>query len=318
MPLRSPAFALPRKVTLLLTARSPENRMDCGRTDGLGSLSADRKEMIDMKKTDYIAVFDSGLGGLSVLRQLKKQLPGENFLYFGDSANAPYGERTKENIQELCADVVGRLKTRGIKCVVIACNTATSAALEYLQERFPETGFIGIEPAVRWAAEELDHPRVLTFATNFTVSGEKYLNSVKELEGKGTFDAIGAPGFVQAVEKGITDATMTEDCRAYIDQLITEKQPGGPVDAVVLGCTHFPFIGETIREETDRLTGGHARVFDAAVLVARRTRDFLKEAGCLNESGGGGKTELLNSDPSKLPMMKKLLDVQDFRTAGEE
>lgn len=260
-----------------------------------------------MKKSDYVAVFDSGLGGLSVLRQLKKKLPGENFLYFGDSANAPYGERTRENIQELCGDVIEQLKNRGIKCVVIACNTATSAALEYLRERYPEIEFIGIEPAVRWAAEELDHPYVLTFATNFTVNGEKYRNSVKELSGRGRFDAIGAPGFVKAVEQGITDKTMTAECRAYIDELVREKKPEGPVDAVVLGCTHFPFIGETIREETDRLTGGHARIFDAAVLVAEKTKEYLEKNGCLND-GKEGETALLNSDPEKIPMMKKLLN----------
>ena len=261
-----------------------------------------------MKKTDYVAVFDSGLGGLSVLRRLKKQLPKENFLYFGDSANAPYGERARENIQELCAGVIEQLKDRGIKCVVIACNTATSAALEYLEARYPEIRFIGIEPAVRWAAETLEHPHVLTFATNFTVNGERYQNSVRALEGKGSFDAIGAPGFVQAVERGITDGTMDEETRAYIDALIREKGIDGPVDAVVLGCTHFPFIGETIREETDKLTGGRARIFDAAVLVAEKTEDYLKEIGCLNDSTEDGKVELLNSDPGKLGLMKRLYE----------
>jgi len=261
-----------------------------------------------MKKNDYVAVFDSGLGGLSVLRQLKKQLPKENFLYFGDSANAPYGERTRENIQELCAGVIEQLKDKGIKCVVIACNTATSAALEYLEKRYPEIRFIGIEPAVRWAAGELDHPFVLTFATNFTVHGERYLNSVKALAGKGTFEAIGAPGFVQFVEKGITDGTMTKECRDYIDALITEKKIAAPVDAVVLGCTHFPFIGETIKEETDRLTGGNAQIFDAAVLVAKKTGEYLSEIGCVNDSKEDGTVEMLNSDPSKMDLMKLLYE----------
>lgn len=261
-----------------------------------------------MKKTDCIAVFDSGLGGLSVLRQLKKQLPKENFLYFGDSANAPYGERTRENIQELCAGVIDQMKDRGIKCVVIACNTATSAALEYLEVRYPEIRFIGIEPAVRWAAETLDHPHVLTFATNFTVSGERYRNSVKALEGKGRFDAIGAPAFVTAVERGITDRTMDAETRACIDELIRENGITGPVDAVVLGCTHFPFIGETIREETDRMTGGNAKIFDAAVLVAKKTGEYLEEIGCVNDSAEDGKVELLNSDPGKLGLMKQLYE----------
>jgi len=261
-----------------------------------------------MNKTDYVAVFDSGLGGLSVLRELKKQLPKENFLYFGDSANAPYGERTRENIQELCAGVIEQLKDKGIKCVVIACNTATSAALEYLEAQYPGIRFIGIEPAVRWAAEELDHPYVLTFATNFTVHGDRYRNSVKELAGKGVFDAIGAPGFVKAVERGITDRTMDAETREYIDELIRENGITKPVDAVVLGCTHFPFIGETIREETDKMTGGKARIFDAAVLVAGKTGEYLAEIGCVNDSAEDGRVELLNSDPSKLDLMKLLYE----------
>lgn len=259
-----------------------------------------------MKKEDAVAVFDSGLGGISVLRVLREVLPNEDFIYYGDSANAPYGQRTAENIQKLCAEVVRKLMQNGIKCVVIACNTATSAALETLREEFPDMKFIGTEPAVSWAAAELPDPTVLTFATNFTIHGERYQNSVKALSGKGTFYGIGAPELVTFVESGVTDRHMTAECVAYIDRLLSGIKE--PVDAVVLGCTHFPFMKETIRQEADRMTGGHAVLFDGAYLTAKETREWLSKEGLLRERIEKGSVTLLNSDPSKAEMMKMLFE----------
>lgn len=259
-----------------------------------------------MKKEDSIAVFDSGLGGISVLKQLKKRLPGENFIYYGDSANAPYGERTREDICAKCETVVEKLLAAGgIKCVVIACNTATSAAFDYLCAKFPEIKFIGIEPAVKWACDSLENPVVLTYATNFTINGEKYAKSVEENAGRGRFYGIGAPEFVKYVESGVTDSSMTPQCEQYIASLAQRVKE--PVDAVVLGCTHFPFIGETILAVTDRVTGGRAKLFDAAVLVAENTEKYLAARNCLR-GGDSGEVTLLNSDGSRLPRMKKLFE----------
>lgn len=259
-----------------------------------------------MKKTDPIAVFDSGLGGISVLRELKRILPNENYLYFGDSANAPYGERTRENIRELSKNVAEHLMEAGCKCIVIACNTATLASCEYLEETFPKMKFIGIRPAVAWAAETLDHPFTVTFATNFTIGSEGYKNSVKELEGRGTFLGIGAPQFVTLVESGVSDNHMTDECIAYIDSLIPEGI--APVDAVVLGCTHFPFLGKTIQKRVQEKTGGSAEIFDAAVLTARRTKEYLDAGNLLNDQTKEGTITFENSDPSKYEMMKKLYE----------
>ena len=260
-----------------------------------------------MNKDNCIGVFDSGVGGISVLRELKMKMPNENFIYYGDSANAPYGERTLSNICELSEAVAGKLIENNVKCIIIACNTATSAALEYLTEKYPEMKFIGIEPAVKWACESLHNPYVLTFATNFTIhKGPKYKASIKECEGKGTFMGIGAPLFVKYVESGISDKNMTSECREYIDSLLYEVDK--PVDALVLGCTHFPFIKETLKEETDRITGGNARLFDAAVLVADNTYRYLSENDLLNDNVNGGDVILLNSDESQLPLMKMLYE----------
>lgn len=260
-----------------------------------------------MNKTDCIGVFDSGVGGISVLRELKKKMPHENFIYYGDSANAPYGERTLANICELSESVSQKLIGKGVKCIIIACNTATSAALEYLTEKFPDTKYIGIEPAVRWACDTLKNPHVLTFATNFTIhKGPKYRESIKECAGRGTFTGIGAPMFVKYVESGVSDSNMTDECRTYIDSLLQEVT--APVDALVLGCTHFPFIRNTLKEETDKMTGGNAVLFDAAVLVAQNTYDFLKDQGALNDSGSDGDVLLLNSDETQLPLMKMLYE----------
>ena len=260
-----------------------------------------------MKKEDAIAVFDSGLGGISVLRKLREVLPHENFLYYGDSANAPYGQRTKENIQELCSHVVEKLMEKGIKCVVIACNTATSAAIEFLSEKYPEVRFIGIEPAVKWAAEELKNPVVLTFATNFTIHGERYVKSVEALSGKGTFYGIGAAPFVTYVESGVTDACMVPECVEYIDRVVGETVQE-PVDAIVLGCTHFPFLKETIKREVDKVTGGSARLFDAACITAEKTKEYLTGIGCLNDQEAEGTVILENSDPGKYDRMKMLFE----------
>lgn len=260
-----------------------------------------------MKNTDYIGVFDSGVGGISVLRELKKKMPNENFIYYGDSANAPYGERTLSNICELSEKVTEKLIEKKVKCIIIACNTATSAALEYLCEKFPDMQFIGIEPAVRWACDTLKNPHVLTFATNFTIhKGPKYKASIKECEGRGTFTGIGAPLFVKYVESGISDKNMTDECRNYIDSLLSEVNK--PVDALVLGCTHFPFIKDTLKSETDKMTGGNSMLFDAAVLVAENTYKYLKDNCLLNCNENQSEVVLLNSDETQLPLMRMLYE----------
>lgn len=260
-----------------------------------------------MKNTDYIGVFDSGVGGISVLRELKNKMQNENFIYYGDSANAPYGERTLSNICELSEKASEKLIEKNVKCIIIACNTATSAALEYLTEKFPDMKFIGIEPAVRWACDTLDNPHVLTFATNFTIhKGPKYKASVKECEGRGTFTGIGAPLFVKYVESGVSDKNMTDECRDYIDSLLSEVNK--PIDALVLGCTHFPFIKDTLKEETDKMTGGNSKLFDAAVLVAENTYKYLEENHLLNSNNNQGEVVLLNSDETQLPLMRMLYE----------
>ena len=260
-----------------------------------------------MSENKKIAVFDSGLGGISVLRELKIKLPGEDYLYFGDSANAPYGVRTAENIQELCDDVIRKIRQKegDIKCVVIACNTATSAAIEHLKNTFPDIHFIGIEPAIGWAANELDHPNVLTFATDFTVNGKMFRDNVKRLSDKANFISKGAPEFVKFVESGVTDAVDSEKCRKYIDSLCEDIDD--KVDAIVLGCTHFPFIKEMIREEVSKKLECEPKVFDAAVLVAENVKKWLEETNQLDKKEQG-TVEMMNSDPSKIDFMWKLYE----------
>ncbi len=260
-----------------------------------------------MSENKKIAVFDSGLGGISVLRELKKQLPGEDYLYYGDSANAPYGVRTAENIQELCDEVIRKIREKegDIKCVVIACNTATSAAIEHLRKTFPDIHFIGIEPAIGWAANEMDHPLILTFATDFTVNGKMFRDNVKKLSDKARFISKGAPEFVKFVESGVTDAVDSEECRKYIDSLCEDIND--KVDAIVLGCTHFPFIKEMIREEVAKKLDCEPKLYDAAVLVALNVKKWLQENGLLEEKDRGS-VEMMNSDPSKIDFMWKLYE----------
>ena len=261
-------------------------------------------ELIMKKK---VAVFDSGLGGISVLRELVKVLPEEDFIYFGDSANAPYGVRTREDIQNLCDNVIHKIISEegSIKCVVIACNTATSAAIDHLRKTFPEIKFIGIEPAIEWAANDLDHPTVLTFATDFTVNGDLFKNNVKRLSDKAKFISMGAPEFVKFVESGVNDRTGSEECIQYIDKLCEEIHE--PVEAIVLGCTHFPFIREMIRKEVGKKLSCDPKLYDAAVLVADKTRKWLDDKG-IREKDGKGTVKMMNSDPEKIDFMWELYE----------
>ena len=194
-----------------------------------------------MERTELpIAVFDSGLGGISVLRALVQRLPGEDFLYFGDSANAPYGVRPVAEVRRLTQDVIGRLYDRGIKAAVIACNTATSAAIGPLRAAFPDIPVIGIEPALKPAVAH--HRRVLVLATPLTLREEKFVALMHQCAGCAEIVPLPCPELVEFVERGELDSPALT---AYLARQLGPY--AGRVDAAVLGCTHFPFARRAIR-----------------------------------------------------------------------
>lgn len=241
--------------------------------------------MVD--KTGKIAVFDSGLGGLSVLKELIKILPEENFIYFGDTANAPYGVRSADEVRALTFCAYEMLKREGIKAFVIACNTATSVAVRALRERYPDDIIIGVEPALKPAVLSGEHPTVAVLATPLTLREEKFANLLGRFADCARVVPFACPGLVEYVERG---DTSSDELLAFLGELLaplkTEK-----LDAVVLGCTHYPIIRDPIRA----ILGDDALIFDGGEGTARETRRRLEGAHLLAPSGNVGSVVFIDS-----------------------
>ena len=226
------------------------------------------------QKSDFIGVFDSGVGGISVLRQLKKCLPNERFLYFGDSANAPYGRRSTAQVQELTLAAVETMMGFGLKALVVACNTATSAAIRVLREKYPDVIVIGIEPAVKPAVDQFPAGRIGVMATDVTLREEKFNTLLERFASGATIFKIPAPGLVELVESGKADEA---------DSLLEEiLEPYKNLDALVLGCTHYPLAAAAIR----RVLGPRTVLIDGGEGTARETKRRLEESGLLYDGPG--------------------------------
>ena len=255
------------------------------------------------KKHDYIAVFDSGVGGISVLRHLVRILPGERFIYYGDSANAPYGSRSTQEVRALTLAAVGKLLAEyPLKALVIACNTATAAAVNDVRAAHPELIVVGIEPALKVAADHFPGGRVGVLATEVTLREEKFDTLLHRFDENVTIYKIPAPGLVELVEHGKVDAPETE---ALLRKVLGPYL--GKLDAVVLGCTHYPFARNAIR----RVLGDDVVLLDGGEGTARETRRRLEQAGLLEN--GGGEVILRNSspDPDMLRLSRQRLNQED-------
>ena len=251
-------------------------------------------------KQDYIAVFDSGVGGISVLRHLKRLMPGEKYLYFGDSANAPYGSRSTEEVKQLTLAAAEKLTTEyGVKALVLACNTATAAAVKDVRAKYPDFIVIGIEPALKLAADHFPGGRVGVMATEVTLRLEKFDSLLHRFDENCAVFKIPAPGLVQLIEAGKSDSAETEALlRKLLDPYV------GKLDALVLGCTHYPFAADVIR----RILGEKVELLDGGDGTARETRRRLKEAGLLEE--GKGELKIINSsgDEAMIALSRRLLN----------
>ena len=245
-------------------------------------------------------MFDSGLGGISVLRELRALMPGERYLYFGDSANAPYGTRSLEEVRALTIENIGRLYDRGIKAAVIACNTATSAAVSALRERFLDIPIIGMEPALKPAA--LAHPggTVLVLATPLTLREEKFSHLMEHYRDGAKIVPLACPELVEFVERGELES---EALLQYLHARLDPWREGA--DAAVLGCTHFPFLRKAIR----RVLGPSVVLYDGGAGTARQTQRQLRMRGLLLTSEEEGSVTLENSrnDPQELTLCRYLL-----------
>jgi len=248
---------------------------------------------------DYIAVFDSGVGGISVLRHLLRYLPGERYLYFGDSANAPYGSRTTEDVRKLTLAAAEKLTSEyPLKALVIACNTATAAAVKDVRAAYPELIVIGIEPALKVAADHFPGGRIGVMATEVTLREEKFDTLLHRFDRSCTIAKIPAPGLVQKIEAGQTDTPETE---ALLRNILGSHV--GKLDALVLGCTHYPFAAKAI----SRILGERVTLLEGGDGTARETKRRLEAAGLLEQSEG--EVTIINSadDPNMIAVSRELL-----------
>lgn len=254
-------------------------------------------------KHDFIAVFDSGVGGISVLRHLLKALPGERFVYFGDSANAPYGSRSTNDVRALTLAAVEKLLAEyPLKALVIACNTATAAAVNDVRAAYPELIVVGIEPALKVAADHYPGGRVGVLATEVTLREEKFDTLLHRFDEDVSIYKIPAPGLVELVEAGKVDTPETE---ALLRKILGPYL--GRLDAVVLGCTHYPFAKNAIR----RVLGDSVVLLDGGEGTARETRRRLELSDLLEK--GSGEVILRNSspDPDMLRLSRERLTQED-------
>ena len=251
-----------------------------------------------MNSNDFIAVFDSGVGGISVLKHLVRVLPNERYLYFGDSANAPYGTKTKEEVKALTFTAAEKLMDRGIKALVVACNTATSAAINELRAAYPDLIVIGIEPALKLAADKFPGGKLGVMATPMTLREEKFARLMERFSDGSTIYKIPAPGLVELIESGRADSPETDE---LLKKLFA---PIENLDALVLGCTHYPFASNALR----RVLGENVALLDGGDGTARETKRRLKDAGLLREGEGEIIIENSKHDPNLLALSRQLLD----------
>lgn len=235
-----------------------------------------------------IGFMDSGLGGLSVLREAVHVLPCEDFLYYGDSANAPYGTRPKEEIKELTFDVVEKLMARGIKALVVACNTASGAALKDLREKYKDLIIVGIEPAIKPAVICNKGGKILVLATPMTLAQDKFKNLYESYKDEAEIKLIPCRGLMEFVEEGVLEG---EKLDAYFDAVI-KPELTEDVESIVLGCTHYPFLKPYLEK---RLSGRDIALIDGSIGTAAELKRRLLEAGLLNDKDHAGDVEIINS-----------------------
>lgn len=246
-----------------------------------------------------VGVFDSGVGGLSVLRAIRAELPYEDLLYVADSGYAPYGERSEDYILDRVRKIVAFMQSRGVKAVVSACNTATLVTEEWLREHL-DIPFVAIEPALRPAAEATSSGRVGVLATRVTLTSDRFASLVARHEGDAEFFLQPCPHFVELVERGELDGTATREAVAsYVEPLIRQG-----VDTLVLGCTHFPFLTPVIQE----VAGSHVAVIEPSRAVASELRLRLQEGNLVADKHEPGAVAFWTSgDPEQVePVISRL------------
>jgi glutamate racemase len=242
-----------------------------------------------MANDKSIGVFDSGIGGMTVLKELLEHLPNENFIYFGDTARVPYGNKSAATVRRFSKENVHLLLERGVKMVVVACNTATAEALPQLRKDF-DLPIVGvIEPGVRAAIAATRNHRIGVIGTLGTVRSGAYQNGIRDAMPGATVIAQPCPLFVPLVEEGWIETQVT--------RLVAEKYLKGyhgfNIDTLVLGCTHYPLLKAIIGEVLEGVT-----LVDSAIETAREVANVIRDRSLANERGEGGRFQIILSDTS--------------------
>lgn len=228
-----------------------------------------------------VGIFDSGVGGLSVFREIRKILPEERYIYFSDNAHCPYGEKTKEYITDRARKITEFLLSKGADIIVVACNTATAAAISTLRNEY-DVHFIGMEPAVKPAAAKTKTGTVGVLATAGTLKAEKYLTTRGKYAEEVRFVEHVGEGFVELVERGVISGKEAEDI--VENSLLPLLEAGA--DTIVLGCTHYPFLAETISKvASERYPERDINIIDPAPAVAKHLADIMEEEGLIRKEG---------------------------------
>ena len=239
-----------------------------------------------------IGVFDSGVGGLSVLRQLLRQLPHEDMVYLADSAWAPYGERSPEQIEARCLQIASYLQRQHhIKALVVACNTATSHAVQRLRARWPQLPLVGVEPAIKPAVALSQTGHIGIMATRGTVQSAKFARLLQDWGGACHIHVQACDGLALAIENALEDRsnpdgqTVYSLCERYVHALRDAASQGGaatPIDVLVLGCTHYPFAADLLQH----IAGDAVQLIESGEPVARQTQRLLQQHGLLQAQQG--------------------------------
>ena len=240
-----------------------------------------------MMNNNPIGVYDSGFGGLSVWRELYRALPEESIIYLGDGKNCPYGQKPAEEIRHLATKSVQELLSRGCKMIVVACNTATAAAIEHLRAMFPDLPFVGLEPAVKPACKSTRSGVVGVIATERSLKSEKFLATLAKYgEGVEVIKAVGE-GFVEAVEANAENCASTEQVvRAVVEPIIDRG-----ADVLVLGCTHYPFLKDVIAKVVGER---NVEIIDSGEAVEKRVESLLDEYNLRAEVGHKAEYEFIS------------------------
>ncbi len=248
-----------------------------------------------------VGVFDSGVGGLSVLREIVRQLPHQDVLYFADSAHVPYGSRSLREIQSFSSSITSFLAGRGVDVVVVACNTASAAALYHLRARF-KLPIVGMEPAVKPAVERTQSQHVGVIATPATFQGELFARLVARFGHDVAIHTQVCAGLVERVEAGQTEDPATVALlRAYLDPMLEAG-----IDSLVLGCTHYPFL----RPAIEQIVGPDVQIIDPAPAVARQTGRVLARLGGMGRERPGQITYFVSGDPQAFEARRRhLVDI---------